>query len=850
MGNLTYESLVLSTINKLVVFWLPLSWLQCCDIFFSVKEFIDIWADYWNMDDEFPEYDKSIHEIGIDYLFKAIDCCQNRLQTYKPTSDNDDDSDNDNHEDNDNKNADDEKDNINMNTIIATEKSLFVELNEIIVEFVKILKIIEPCLRKMNNFIAFYESMYHSEKKRRDVHHHLRRKFQNKYGHHSWRHRSKMPKLLEGIDKQITFIPDTDNIGKYNQEFSKLQLFITNGIWPKYKHEYKTKYNPNTLKQRQSTRRRRVLRKQEKTKKFLWKHLSEAQRARKMKKMQDREREKEKERKIFNSKPLTMTVDEIFSRLNIQLSSLFLLGDDKETDTSRLGRYLNEKESKKLQMDKLDKDSYSGRSSYNIYNIQCLYQHETQYSQILHSRYLSYRQKQAIKESKYMQNLKSKKNSKFKNNKNKKKSKAKFKVRKGTLSGNLDKSVTDEDIIIDFDTWRGSSGTNKTTVAAGTPERNHHYYHTNSGVLVLDYDIELYRKQLNYPKFYSIDYDYVEKQFINSCIDFVSRLRTQVAVQSQTVEVSNNMNGNRVYSSRNVSFVERNSFRDIYSPLYEYYHDCESFAIWRGRRHNGDRNNINRPGLDRYELYLPTAMQRKPTMNALGYGNRAYLARPTGMAMAAPVRIHHTPPNTRFARARSGSGGFGRGRRGGNDDEKKSFNADEYWGPQDQPTILQYNLDRMYDLRLNKNVEQWYKNGKYMLYRLLNNVDIGSSGGNTGKELFIDFCHFDIYYNRLKILQDIKNNYNSNQLKEKNGKNIDNIDNIGQDVFEKYVWIAINDISRCCKDILWRHGWVEQKSSRSHQQVSTGKQWTSESCHKWDPLFHNQYWPRPHVTGI
>lgn len=42
------RSQIASGAITLCVFWLPLSWLQCCDIYFSIKEFVEDWLILWD----------------------------------------------------------------------------------------------------------------------------------------------------------------------------------------------------------------------------------------------------------------------------------------------------------------------------------------------------------------------------------------------------------------------------------------------------------------------------------------------------------------------------------------------------------------------------------------------------------------------------------------------------------------------------------------------------------------------------------------------------------------------------------------------------------------------------------
>ena len=109
---------------------------------------------------------------------------------------------------------------------------------------------------------------------------------------------------------------------------------------------------------------------------------------------------------------------------------------------------------------------------------------------------------------------------------------------------------------------------------------------------------------------------------------------------------------------------------------------------------------------------------------------------------------------------------------------------------QDFPTALIANMDRMYCIKLDRIIEKWYKNGKYFLYRVLPHDD------NQETSLSIDFCHFQIYYNRLKLLENV---------------NVNNVYKLDEQYIRKCTWIALNDCSRYCKDEFYRSYLFEQE---------------------------------------
>ena len=127
-------------------------------------------------------------------------------------------------------------------------------------------------------------------------------------------------------------------------------------------------------------------------------------------------------------------------------------------------------------------------------------------------------------------------------------------------------------------------------------------------------------------------------------------------------------------------------------------------------------------------------------------------------------------------------------------DNIKDYDFGEWYRESDWvdnlPVRLFGNIDRMYNIQLNTMFKKWYKNGKYLLYAVLPQEDLQAVNLTMG-----DFCHFEIYHNRLKLLQSLV----SHDHDDSNYKH-----NYNYDILSKYVWIALNDCSRYCTDELYR----------------------------------------------
>ena len=146
IGSLTYGSIVnskqVSMYNRwfrmhILVFWLPLSWFQCCDIYFDIKEFCEDWIICW--DNQW--YEKNIKNNNnvisnidvntLDEIIERIDTIMAKKYNY-----------------NDDKSGSYDDDNeINV-------------LGSILSQMKEALKIVLPQLVKLNNFICLYNSLY------------------------------------------------------------------------------------------------------------------------------------------------------------------------------------------------------------------------------------------------------------------------------------------------------------------------------------------------------------------------------------------------------------------------------------------------------------------------------------------------------------------------------------------------------------------------------------------------------------------------------------------------------------------------------------------------------------------
>ena len=157
IGKLTYGSIVdskqVSTYNQwfkmhILVFWLPLSWFQCCDIYFNIKEFCEHWIICW--DNQW--YEKNINndnnEISnidintLDEIIARIDTIMAKKYNY-----NDDKSGSSGDHDASNYAIRDDDNEINV-------------LGSILSQMRETMKIVLPQLIKLNNFICLYSSLH------------------------------------------------------------------------------------------------------------------------------------------------------------------------------------------------------------------------------------------------------------------------------------------------------------------------------------------------------------------------------------------------------------------------------------------------------------------------------------------------------------------------------------------------------------------------------------------------------------------------------------------------------------------------------------------------------------------
>ena len=110
------------------VFWLPLSWIQCCDIFFSIKQFIQEWIICWDkkwFDNNIFTKTDWITNIEINKLKIMID----RIKVLII------------------KNEDDDK------QFIGVFESIISQIENTLTS-------VSSPLQKLNNFIDFYVSIF------------------------------------------------------------------------------------------------------------------------------------------------------------------------------------------------------------------------------------------------------------------------------------------------------------------------------------------------------------------------------------------------------------------------------------------------------------------------------------------------------------------------------------------------------------------------------------------------------------------------------------------------------------------------------------------------------------------
>ena len=343
------------------------------------------------------------------------------------------------------------------------------------------------------------------------------------------------------------------------------------------------------------------------------------------------------------------------------------------------------------------------------------------------------------------------------------------------LNENIDiiSQVSENDFKIDYSNWRANSYVEKFYTDGKLVEKviyyNNYTYHNHHRCSMLNYDVEWDRKKLNYPKMYNIDYDYVDKIYRYRCKEFVIKLK-----EWQT--------RNLIYSGRIVELMQRGKpeFDAIianlaqidyhghkYENLSEFY-DFGSDEIGGWKRFIPEECKVTRctQNMHDYDLFKHSDDDNKNNNN---YTNDSSNGRNQQLT--------------------------------------------------DYPTALIANMDRMYCIQLDRIIKRWYKTGKYLLYRILPHDD------NQETSLSIDFCHFQIYYNRLKLLENAKNLYK-----------------LDAQYISKCAWIALNDCSRYCKDEFNRHFQFEQETFGEYSHADELR--TLFACDDkgtWDRMNKNKY---------
>ena len=342
--------------------------------------------------------------------------------------------------------------------------------------------------------------------------------------------------------------------------------------------------------------------------------------------------------------------------------------------------------------------------------------------------------------------------------------------------------ILPNDVQIDYNTWRSKIAPNPYfKVRSGSFDMrniycNHYYYHTltikknsqQNSAQKLDYDIEHDRKLVEYPKLYNIDYDCVEKGFKYHVADFIQELRYFKTTHTGRFATSQWRYDRDLRTLRhNYGLITLDPNKDIYFNLQEFHKDCNIVGKWVPK---GNAYGIDR-SMDNfadYDFYNIDDSGKKDL-----YGN----ANDSNMT-----------------------------------------------------TMLIGNIDRMYNIKLNRMVEKWYKNGKYLFYAILPHENIGELS------LSIDFCHFEIYYNRLKLLQSVVRDNDSAH---------DKYNNYNYSILSKYVWIALNDCSRYCKDELHRQKLFCAKAKRIFPCEMLKRLFENDDKATWDRCNKQRYKYQP-----
>ena len=132
MSRLFSESIsVLSPLRaSLLVFWIPLSWFECCDIYYSIKPFVTKLLSLLSIN--IPDKAKdSLTTIDIELLYQRIDLAKMSL-------------------------LDDRNERIKQEFKTKEQLSVLLEAMD---KMFGMVKTIEPFLSKLNNFINYYCSI-------------------------------------------------------------------------------------------------------------------------------------------------------------------------------------------------------------------------------------------------------------------------------------------------------------------------------------------------------------------------------------------------------------------------------------------------------------------------------------------------------------------------------------------------------------------------------------------------------------------------------------------------------------------------------------------------------------------
>ena len=108
------------------VFWLPFSWIQCCGIFFEIKEFLQCWIICWDNQWYKNQFENNTHEItNID--INQVDRMIKKIESM-----------------------------IKNTTTKCEQSNIFQRILE---QLTKTLKVLLPRLETLNKFIDFFTSI-------------------------------------------------------------------------------------------------------------------------------------------------------------------------------------------------------------------------------------------------------------------------------------------------------------------------------------------------------------------------------------------------------------------------------------------------------------------------------------------------------------------------------------------------------------------------------------------------------------------------------------------------------------------------------------------------------------------